>query len=225
MESENEHQPGCEEARRIRNIGIVAHIDAGKTTLTERILYVTDSIRSMGEVQEGTTVTDWMTQERERGISICSAAVHCNWRNCRINVVDTPGHIDFTAEVERSLSVMDGVVAVFCGVKGVQAQSESVWRRAERYHLPVIAFVNKMDRVGADGGRVVSQLEERFQVKALPVVYPVRKDGEFCGLVDLTTCLVPCVSHSMTSYVVTRRRSVPRWIHRTCAQSSSGSKS
>ena len=186
MESENEHQPGCEEARRIRNIGIVAHIDAGKTTLTERILYVTDSIRSMGEVQEGTTVTDWMTQERERGISICSAAVHCNWRNCRINVVDTPGHIDFTAEVERSLSVMDGVVAVFCGVKGVQAQSESVWRRAERYHLPVIAFVNKMDRVGADGGRVVSQLEERFQVKALPVVYPVRKDGEFCGLVDLT---------------------------------------
>ena len=186
MITETEHHAGGDEARKIRNIGIVAHIDAGKTTLTERILYVTDAIRRMGEVQEGTTVTDWMTQERERGISICSAAVHCNWRGYHINVVDTPGHIDFTAEVERSLSVMDGVVAVFCGVKGVQAQSESVWKRAERYRLPVIAFVNKMDRDGADGRRVLSQIEERFNVRALPVVYPLRKDGVFHDVLDLT---------------------------------------
>ena len=174
------------ETGRIRNIGIVAHIDAGKTTLTERILYVTETIRQMGEVHDGTTVTDWMPEERERGISITAAAVQCRWRGFFINVVDTPGHVDFTAEVERSLCVMDGVVVVFCGVKGVQAQSESVWKRAERYKLPVMAFVNKLDREGADPQRVVKQIHEHFQVAAVPVQYPVYKDGAFSGLIDLT---------------------------------------
>src|SRR5580692_10597172 len=135
---------------RFRNIGIMAHIDAGKTTTTERILYYTGKTHKIGEVHEGTTVMDWMPQEQERGITITSAAITCNWRNHRINIIDTPGHVDFTIEVERSLRVLDGAVGVFSGVEGVEPQSETVWRQANKYRVPRIAFVNKMDRTGAD---------------------------------------------------------------------------
>ena len=148
----------------IRNVGIVAHIDAGKTTLTERILYETGAIRRMGEVPDGTTMTDFLSQERERGISIAAAAVTCHWKRWRINLIDTPGHIDFTAEVERSMAVMDGIVVVLCAVKGVQAQTETVWRQAARYQLPAVIFVNKMDREGADPERVMRQIRESFEV-------------------------------------------------------------
>ena len=168
-----------------RNVGIVAHIDAGKTTLTERILFVTNVIRRMGEVQDGTTVTDWLPQERERGISINAASVSCRWKRWTINVVDTPGHIDFTEEVERSLSVMDGVIAVVCAVKGVQAQTESVWRRAARFRLPALAYINKMDREGADPERAVKQIAERFSVTAVPLQYPLGTGEDFLGTVDL----------------------------------------
>jgi elongation factor G len=140
---------------RIRNIGIVAHIDAGKTTTTERILYYTGKAYKMGEVHEGTAVMDWMIQEQERGITITSAATKCHWGECDINIIDTPGHVDFTAEVERSLRVLDGAVVVFCAVAGVQPQSETVWRQANKYRVPRIAFVNKMDRIGANFERVV----------------------------------------------------------------------
>src|SRR3989339_248289 len=148
----------------IRNIGIMAHIDAGKTTTTERILYYTGINYKLGEVHEGTATMDWMVQEQERGISITSAATSCLWRGCRINVIDTPGHVDFTAEVERSLRVLDGAVAVFCSVGGVQPQSETVWRQARKYRVPVMAFVNKMDRTGADFTRVVHQIRDRLGV-------------------------------------------------------------
>ena len=134
----------------IRNVGIIAHVDAGKTTLTERILHNTGTIRYMGDVRDGNTVTDSLPQERQRGISIISAAVTCTWSQTQINVIDTPGHIDFTAEVERTLSVMDGAIAVFCALRGVQAQSETVWRQARRHAIPTIAFINKLDRPGAD---------------------------------------------------------------------------
>ena len=168
-----------------RNVGIVAHIDAGKTTLTERILFVTNVIRRMGEVQDGTTVTDWLPQERERGISINAASVSCRWKKWTINVVDTPGHIDFTEEVERSLGVMDGVIAVVCAVKGVQAQTETVWRRAARFRLPALAYINKMDREGADPERAVKQISERFSVTAVPLQYPLKTGEDFLGTVDL----------------------------------------
>src|SRR6187399_66576 len=148
-----------------RNIGIMAHIDAGKTTTTERILYYTGMTHRIGEVDEGTATMDWMEQERERGITITSAATTCSWREHRINIIDTPGHVDFTVEVERSLRVLDGAVAVFCGVAGVQPQSETVWRQADKYRVPRIAFVNKMDRVGADFDRVVQQLQERLKAR------------------------------------------------------------
>src|ERR1700754_3231931 len=156
---------------RTRNIGIAAHIDAGKTTLTERILFYTGMIHKIGEVHEGTTVTDWMEQERERGITITAAAISCAWNASwgpwkgikqRINIIDTPGHVDFTAEVERSLRVLDGAVAVFCAVAGVQPQSETVWRQANKYRVPRIAFINKMDRVGADFFRAVSEMREKL---------------------------------------------------------------
>jgi len=170
---------------KVRNIGIVAHIDAGKTTTTERILYYTGKIYKMGEVHEGTATMDWMEQEQERGITITSAATTCHWRDCRINIIDTPGHVDFTVEVERSLRVLDGCVVVFCGVEGVEPQSETVWRQADRYGVPRITFVNKMDRVGSDFFWVVDRMRERLGAKAYPVQIPLGKEEDFRGVIDL----------------------------------------
>src|SRR5215208_3159050 len=157
---------------RYRNIGIMAHIDAGKTTTTERILYYTGRSYKIGEVHEGTATMDWMEQEQERGITITSAATTCFWNNHRINIIDTPGHVDFTAEVERSLRVLDGAVAVFCAVGGVEPQSETVWRQADKYQVPRIAFVNKMDRPGADYFRVVQMIKDRLGARAVPLQLP-----------------------------------------------------
>jgi len=170
---------------RIRNIGIAAHIDAGKTTTTERILYYTGVTHKMGEVHDGNTVMDWMEQEQERGITITSAATTCFWKNHRINIIDTPGHVDFTSEVERSLRVLDGAVVVFCGVGGVEPQSETVWRQADKYHVPRIAFINKLDRVGADFFRVVSMMREKLHVKPVPMQLPIGVEDGFQGVVDL----------------------------------------
>ncbi|HNV69533.1 MAG TPA: GTP-binding protein, partial [Candidatus Ozemobacteraceae bacterium] len=169
----------------LRNIGIIAHIDAGKTTTTERILYYTGRSYKMGEVDEGTATMDWMIQEQERGITITSAATKCRWRDCDINIIDTPGHVDFTAEVERSLRVLDGGVVVFCAVAGVQPQSETVWRQANRYQVPRIAFVNKMDRVGAYFDRVVEQIKSRLGACPVPVVLPIGAEETFAGHIDL----------------------------------------
>ena len=169
----------------IRNIGIVAHIDAGKTTTTERMLYYTGRVHKMGEVHDGNTVMDWMVQEQERGITITSAATTCFWREHQINIIDTPGHVDFTAEVERSLRVLDGAVGVFCAVGGVQPQSETVWRQANKYGVPRIAFVNKMDRTGADFGRTVRQMRERLRAAAVPIQLPWGREDQFKGVVDL----------------------------------------
>lgn len=171
--------------RLIRNIGIAAHIDAGKTTTTERILFYTGQKHRMGEVDEGSTTTDWMEQERERGITITSAAITCWWKGHMINIIDTPGHVDFTVEVERSLRVLDGAIAVFCAVGGVEPQSETVWRQADRYRVPRIAFVNKLDRVGADFYAVVKQIRERLGANAVPVQIPIGLEGAFNGIVDL----------------------------------------
>ncbi len=170
---------------KIRNIGIMAHIDAGKTTTTERILYYTGKTHKLGEVHEGTTVMDWMPQEQERGITITSAATTCFWRNHRINIIDTPGHVDFTIEVERSLRVLDGAVGVFCAVGGVEPQSETVWRQANKYHVPRIAFVNKMDRIGADFFDVLDQVRERLGANPVAIQIPVGASDTFAGLVDL----------------------------------------
>ncbi len=170
---------------RVRNIGIAAHIDAGKTTTTERILFYTGIAHKIGEVHEGTAVTDWMAQERERGITITAAAISTNWRDCKINIIDTPGHVDFTIEVERSMRVLDGVIAVFCSVGGVQPQSETVWRQADRYKVPRIAFVNKMDRTGADFFKVYEQIKDRLRANAVPIQVPIGSEGEFAGIVDL----------------------------------------
>lgn len=169
----------------VRNIGIMAHIDAGKTTLTERILFYTGVNACVGEVHEGTASMDWMIQERERGISITSAATVCPWRGYRINIIDTPGHIDFTAEVERSLRVLDGAVAVFCAVRGVQPQSETVWRQARRYSIPVIAFVNKLDRPGASLDKVLSGIREKLQALPVLIQIPIGSEDSFRGVVDL----------------------------------------
>ena len=169
----------------IRNIGIAAHIDAGKTTTTERILFFTGKIHKVGEVHEGTAVTDWMEQERERGITITSAAVTSFWKGHQINIIDTPGHVDFTIEVERSMRVLDGVVAVFCAVGGVQSQSETVWRQANRYKVPRMVFVNKMDRTGANFFRVVDQIRDRLQGNAFPIQVPIGSEDSFRGLVDI----------------------------------------
>ncbi|MEE2657040.1 MAG: elongation factor G [Candidatus Latescibacterota bacterium] len=174
-----------QEIERIRNIGIAAHIDAGKTTTTERILYYTGRLHRMGEVHDGNTAMDWMDQERERGITITSAATACEWRDHRINIIDTPGHVDFTAEVERSLRVLDGAVGVFCAVGGVEPQSETVWRQADRYQVPRIALINKMDRNGADFYRVVEMLQERLGSNFLPVQLPIGTGETFTGLIDL----------------------------------------
>ena len=172
---------------KIRNIGIAAHIDAGKTTTTERILFYTGKTHKIGEVHDGAAVTDFMEQERERGITIQSAAVTAEWKGHQINIIDTPGHVDFTIEVERSLRVLDGVVAVFCAVGGVQSQSETVWRQANRYEVPRMVFVNKMDRTGADFYRVVDQIKNRLGANAVPIQLPIGAEDKFTGLIDLMT--------------------------------------
>ncbi|MBA3751966.1 elongation factor G [Candidatus Dependentiae bacterium] len=170
-----------------RNIGIAAHIDAGKTTVTERILFYTGAIHKTGEVHEGEATTDWMEQERERGITITSAAISCNWRDYSINIIDTPGHVDFTIEVGRSLRVLDGVIAVFCGVGGVQPQSETVWRQANRYRVPRIIFVNKLDRIGADYFKVIADVNNKLHANALAMQLPLGASDEFYGIIDLLT--------------------------------------
>ena len=169
----------------IRNIGIIAHIDAGKTTTTERMLYYTGRVYKMGEVHDGTATMDWMIQEQERGITITSAATTCFWRDHQVNIIDTPGHVDFTVEVERSLRVLDGAVGVFCGVGGVQPQSETVWHQAKKYHVPCLAFVNKMDRMGARFSSVVRQMRERLGAPAVPVQIPWGEEDQFKGVIDL----------------------------------------
>jgi len=169
----------------MRNIGIMAHIDAGKTTLTERILYYTGKVHRMGEVHDGAATMDWMEQERERGITITSAATTCLWKSHQINIIDTPGHVDFTVEVERSLRVLDGAIAVFCGVGGVEPQSETVWRQADKYNVPRIAFVNKLDRVGADFGFVVNMMKERLGANAVPLQLPMHLGEVYTGMIDL----------------------------------------
>jgi len=170
---------------KVRNIGIMAHIDAGKTTTTERILYYTGVSYKMGEVHEGTAVMDWMEQEQERGITITSAATTCFWKNHRINIIDTPGHVDFTIEVERSLRVLDGAVAIFCAVGGVEPQSETVWRQADRYGVPRIAFINKMDRMGADFDRCLTMMRTRLGASPVAVQIPLGKEQDFRGIIDL----------------------------------------
>lgn len=169
----------------IRNIGIMAHIDAGKTTTTERILFYTGRVHRLGEVDAGTATMDWMVQEQERGITITSAATTCEWRGCQINIIDTPGHVDFTVEVERALRVLDGAVAIFDAVEGVQPQSETVWRQADRYEVPRIAFINKMDRVGADFGSAVAMMEEMLGAIVAPVQMPIGAEDQFRGMIDL----------------------------------------
>src|ERR1700758_1937812 len=168
-----------------RNIGIMAHIDAGKTTTTERVLYYTGRSYKIGEVHEGTATMDWMVQEQERGITITSAATTCFWRDCRINIIDTPGHVDFTIEVERSLRVLDGAVAVFDSVAGVEPQSEAVWRQADKYGVPRICFVNKMDRIGADFRRCVAMIDDRLGARPMVLQLPIGVESDFVGVLDL----------------------------------------
>ncbi|GJM43363.1 MAG: elongation factor G 2 [Gemmatimonadota bacterium] len=172
---------------KVRNIGVMAHIDAGKTTTTERFLYYTGRVHRMGEVHDGAATMDWMEQEKERGITITSAAITADWKDYKINIIDTPGHVDFTVEVERSLRVLDGAVAVFCAVGGVEPQSETVWRQADKYRVPRIAFVNKMDRVGADFRKVVDALRERLGANAVPLYLPMGEGEMFNGIIDLIT--------------------------------------
>ena len=172
---------------KMRNIGIMAHIDAGKTTTTERILYYTGRTYKIGEVHEGTAVMDWMEQEQERGITITSAATTCEWNDCTINIIDTPGHVDFTAEVERSLRVLDGACAVFDAVAGVQPQTETVWRQGDKYHVPRLCFINKMDRVGADFYRAVDTIVDRLKCRPVPIQLPIGAEDQFKGIVDLVT--------------------------------------
>src|SRR5213594_3066974 len=173
---------------RYRNIGIVAHIDAGKTTTTERILFYTGKIYKLGEVHDGTATMDWMVQEQERGITITSAATTCFWKDHRINIIDTPGHVDFTAEVERSLRVLDGAVALFDAVAGVQPQTETVWRQADKYHVPRIAFINKMDRVGANFQHAIETMHERLSAKsAVAIQLPLGQEEHHAGVIDLVT--------------------------------------
>ncbi len=173
---------------KIRNIGFAAHIDAGKTTTTERILYYTGKIHRIGEVDEGTATMDYLEEEKKRGITIWSAATTCFWKDYRINIIDTPGHVDFTVEVERSLRILDGLVILFCGVGGVEPQSETIWRQADKFHVPRIAFINKMDRVGADPFRVLREIREKFNVNAVLMQLPVGMENEFKGVIDLITC-------------------------------------
>src|ERR1039457_543132 len=169
---------------RMRNIGIAAHIDAGKTTTTERILYYTGRSHKIGEVHEGTATMDWMEQEQERGITITSAATTASWKDMQINIIDTPGHVDFTAEDERSLRVRDGAVAVFDAVAGVQPQSETVWRQADKYRVPRIAFINKMDRIGADFEHSINSMRQRLAAHPVPITYPIGREDNFVGIID-----------------------------------------
>src|SRR3990170_3068517 len=171
--------------QKIRNIGVMAHIDAGKTTTTERILYYTGMSHRIGEVDEGTATMDWMEQEKERGITITSAATTCFWKDYRINIIDTPGHVDFTIEVERSLRVLDGAVAIFDSGQGVEPQSETVWRQADKYHVPRIAFINKMDKIGADFLESVKSMVDRLGANPVPIQIPIGAENDFRGAVDL----------------------------------------
>ncbi|MGZ6313532.1 MAG: GTP-binding protein, partial [Candidatus Limnocylindrales bacterium] len=168
-----------------RNIGIMAHIDAGKTTTTERILYYTGRTYKIGEVHEGAAVMDWMEQEQERGITITSAATTCEWKGHRINIIDTPGHVDFTVEVERSLRVLDGAIALFDSVAGVEPQSETVWRQADKYHVPRIAYINKMDRIGANFAQGVQTMIDRLGAHPVPIQLPIGAEADFQGIIDL----------------------------------------
>ena len=170
-----------------RNIGIMAHIDAGKTTTTERILFYTGRVHKIGEVHEGAATMDWMEQEQERGITITSAATTAQWKGNRINIIDTPGHVDFTVEVERSLRVLDGSVTLFCAKGGVEPQSETVWRQADKYNVPRLAYVNKMDIMGADFYNCVRMMKERLKANAVPIQLPIGKEDNFQGMVDLVT--------------------------------------
>ena len=170
---------------RVRNIGIMAHIDAGKTTTTERILYYTGRTHKMGEVHEGAATMDWMAQEQERGITITSAATTCEWADHRINIIDTPGHVDFTVEVERSLRVLDGAIALFDSVAGVEPQSETVWRQADKYHVPRIAYINKMDRIGANFDQGVQTMIDRLGAHPVPIQLPIGAESDFLGIIDL----------------------------------------
>src|SRR5476651_2495545 len=180
-------RPETDELKNVRNVGIMAHIDAGKTTTTERILFYSGRLHRIGEVHEGAATMDFMEQERERGITITSAATTVYWKGSKINIIDTPGHVDFTIEVERSLRVLDGAVAVFDAVAGVQPQSETVWRQATRYGVPRIAFINKMDRVGADYFMSVNSMIEKLGANAVMVHCPIGSEGEFKGMVDLVS--------------------------------------
>ena len=168
-----------------RNIGVIAHIDAGKTTVTERILFYTGKTHRIGSVDDGTTITDWMDQERERGITIVSAAVSAEWKGYQVNIIDTPGHIDFTAEVQRSLRVLDGGVIIFDAVQGVEPQSETVWRQADRYGVPRLCFINKMDRVGASFDRTLDMVKRRLGANPIPLQVPIGDEADFVGVVDL----------------------------------------
>ena len=179
--------PRDHELKMVRNIGIMAHIDAGKTTTTERILFYTGKNRKIGETHEGTATMDWMAQEQERGITITSAATTCYWKDYRLNIIDTPGHVDFTVEVERSLRVLDGSVAVFCAKGGVEPQSETVWRQADKYHVPRMAYVNKMDIMGADFYNVVDMMKDRLKCNAVPIQLPIGSEADFRGIIDLVT--------------------------------------
>ena len=170
-----------------RNIGIMAHIDAGKTTTTERILFYTGKLHKMGEVHEGAATMDWMEQEQERGITITSAATTAQWKGTRVNIIDTPGHVDFTVEVERSLRVLDGSVTLFCAKGGVEPQSETVWRQADKYNVPRIAYVNKMDIMGADFFNCIQMMKDRLKANAIPIQLPIGKEDNFRGIIDLIT--------------------------------------
>ena len=173
------------ELENLRNIGIMAHIDAGKTTTTERVLYYTGRTYKIGEVHDGAAVMDWMEQEQERGITITSAATTCSWNDHIINIIDTPGHVDFTVEVERSLRVLDGAVAVFDGVAGVEPQSETVWRQADKYNVPRICFINKLDRTGADFDAGVESIIERLEARPAVMHIPIGAESDFVGVIDL----------------------------------------
>ena len=179
--------PRAYDLKKVRNIGIMAHIDAGKTTTTERILFYTGKVHRMGEVHDGSATMDWMVQEQERGITITSAATTCEWDSHQINIIDTPGHVDFTVEVERSLRVLDGAVAVFCSVGGVEPQSETVWRQADKYGVPRIAFINKMDRIGADFFRGVDMIKKRLGANPVPIQLPIGAEDKYQGIIDLIT--------------------------------------